>query len=405
MYNQKQNQNPELDYISIIIKKTNDELKYWTGIQVDPKSKKFLQDLQELSNIIFSVEMINGSKNMEKCINLIVRELTRKTIKNLVNELYAYKEKASRFTPIDDLMSNYDNDNYLTPEYYGVNPYDQTYQTQPNIPINKYKTPPQVQEIPKQVLPKKYNLTIKDDKLKLNENNYYTFTLPNVNIKNIKLKTINIVNSDYNIDDGLCEIKYENDTINISEGYYKNINDLLNEINSKFVDKHIVFELNEINHRIRIKRANSSNGNGNGGGSAILQKTIKTIIPQENIDIQLNDTLAKILGFENGKMTGSSSYNARKLYKLPIKNKLYFTCKFVYIENEEQIIYPLVERYHIDVENAKFMDEIKLNDIPNNFSSVNGVESQMIEIKLEYENGELYNSRNSPFSFIFEYEN
>ncbi len=389
------------DYISIIIKKTNDELKYWTGIQIDPKSKKFVQDLQELSNIIFSVEMINGSKNMEKCINLIVRELTRKTIKNLVNELYIYKEKASRFTPLDDLVSNYDNENYVTPEYYGVNTIDSPQYSQTVLPPPQYIPPRQQPTIIQQQPQKSFSLVVKDDKLKLNEHNEYTFQLPNIFIKGIKLKNINLVNSDYNIDSSLTKIKVVDTVVNISEGYYKTIEDLLSEINSKLLDKNILFELNKINHRIRIKYYSESNNGTTSGssGSVILQKTKKSVL-QENIDLELNEHLAKILGFETGKLSGSSIYNARMLYKLPHKNKIYFTCKLV---DDNFDIIPLLERHEINLENLKFMDEIKLSDIPNNFTNPNGVSLEMIKFELKYENGELYNSQNSPFSFVFEY--
>ncbi len=91
-------------YGDIIIKRANERIKYIADITVDPHSKQFLSDLKDLANIIFSIEAPNNNQKIEKYINSVANELTRKTIKNLIKEYYILKQKQIvMHTNIDDI--------------------------------------------------------------------------------------------------------------------------------------------------------------------------------------------------------------------------------------------------------------------------------------------------------------
>jgi hypothetical protein len=85
---------PALSIKSIVCNEANKIIKYWTGLTVDPKSKKFTKDYTELSNVILSVgSVIGDSRNSSKIIKSISNELARKTITGLIFELQSYKQK------------------------------------------------------------------------------------------------------------------------------------------------------------------------------------------------------------------------------------------------------------------------------------------------------------------------
>lgn len=95
-------------YADIIIQKTNERIKYIADITIDPNSKQFIHDLKDLANIIFSIEMTNNNKSVEKYINSVSNELTRKTIKNLIKELYSLRNKTKTkvmHTNINDVLN------------------------------------------------------------------------------------------------------------------------------------------------------------------------------------------------------------------------------------------------------------------------------------------------------------
>lgn len=312
-----------------IISKTNQQLLYWTGIEIDPESKRFKKDLSELVNIIFSIEMINGAGDINRCVDLTVKELTRKTIKNLIIELEYYKQQNARYTPISNIYNDEPIDSTV-PVYTGVNlyPVETTYlqqrqKAQPPVVQQQVIAPVQQQVIApapavQQVSKKKYSLNIDaENTTKIDNKFIYKFPDGMTDVFDINTDNIKFKNTFYNITEDNTKILVNEKEYFISEGYYKNITELLNEINSKLIDEKIIFEINKLNSKIRIKRGLITK-------SAILQKQYSSERTASASDtesssgtsISMSSDLSQILGFDTYEMTLLSVLTAKALPKL-----------------------------------------------------------------------------------------
>jgi hypothetical protein len=298
----------------IIVEMTNQKIKYWTGITIDPNSKKFKEDLLELSNIILSVEYTNGTKSKKNYIDSTVNELTRKTIKNLINELLIYKENKQMYVnPIMhtniDISELNNNELYQVPEYFGC---DELQNNNQEKLVEKKNTKVVFEE-------KTSNYEIDLEECDYKNNSYiYIFSTPLEEIKSFKIKHLSLSKSDFNITNSNNSLSINGTNVILSEGNYESINDILNEISTKIRNEfgeQILVELNKITNKFSFKIAPVKINTN----STIMKQTMKQQTTL-NYEIVFDSSLNKILGFENEKYTLKSILVAENMYKMIYKN-------------------------------------------------------------------------------------
>jgi len=467
--------NKKINYFEIIVDKTNKQLEYWTGITVDASNPKFLKDYKDISNIIFDVEMVHGSKNINKCIDNICHQLTRKTIKSLIEELYMYKEKSERYTPIDVLMtadtsSGYNNniqqDNTI-PEYYGSLKYNnqetmtnsnqriygmnndnisitsQNHQfydetsdrnnynntnantnasytyNKPQVihnsneykPLYKSNINPNLKA--KDVIEEKYNKYSEEDAVKssvqeeqkimikkeptqkrclLYKNKFqhqndsaefiYDFSGSIDHIKNIKLKELQFLYNDVNLDDNSNKFLLNNTLIELNSGKYKNIYTLIDEINNALsrasISDNIIVNINPINSKVCFKLKNEKI-NKSHHISPILAKQVSNLslesttnnkeTLQDSLKIEFISNLNEILGFNDIKiLEGKTFYLATNNHKLEIKNDIIINMSIIGTYLDEEKEFKLINDYDKNLANHNFMEYIKITSENDNTS-------------------------------------
>lgn len=384
-------------YEETIIDMTNQKIKYWTGITIDPNSKKFREDLIELSNIILSVEYNVGTKSKKNYIESTVNELTRKTIKNLINQLLKYKEEKQTpimHTEIPNIpnLEHIPNSFYSVPEYIGC---DETQAenlnyTQHNNIIN--------QKVNFQEKIINYEISLEDCEYK--HNNYiYNFSTPLEDITNFKVKSISLSKSDFNISNinNTFIIKQMDSSIDaeiiLSEGNYESIHDIINEISTKIRNEfgnQIILDLNKITNKISFKIAPLKSTTN----STILKQS--TISKQSNCsyEIKFNSDLNKILGFNNDTYILNSILEAENMYKMSYKNDVNVN---IYLNGHLHIL----DNYKLNLKNIKFLESITENIDKEPYL----IEEEMIEfivIKLEC-NKQPYKIRDNEFLLKIQY--
>ncbi len=382
---------------NIIINKTNEKIKYWTGITVDPRSKKFIKDLKELYNIIYSVEMVNGRRDQKVFLDIIVNELARKTITNLINELQTYKEeyvshqqylydqqKPKLYTDLNELTQNdvVDlNSKYHVPEYLGVS-------EEQIVEEQKVESPKVVKFVEKNII------------LKLDSENFenkgtlYNFTSDIEGIKKLRIKNISFDKSDYNINEYNNKMTINKTEIIIPEGYYKTIDKLLECIQKILYENfghNITIENNDITNKISISMQNSTKKiNHNVQNLSALKNNINSEI---TLEIIFDSDLNKILGFSQKELKGQNSYIANNLFNLNIYSDISLN---IYANNGIEIVKDSI----INIKNEKYLDTITKSynnyiDFYDDLSS--------ISVYFKYSNNRMYNFRGRYFNLTLEY--
>lgn len=382
---------------NIIINKTNEKIKYWTGITVDPRSKKFIKDLKELYNIIYSVEMINGRRDQKVFLDIIVNELTRKTITNLINELQTYKEeyvsqqqylydqqKPKLYTELNELSSQLDipdvNAKYHVPEYIGVE--------EEIMEERKMEPPKTVKFVEK-------NIIVKLDSEKFENNGtLYNFTSDIENVKKIRIKSVSFDKSDYNINEYNNKMTINKTEIEIPEGCYKTIDKLIECIQKilyEIFGHNITIENNDITNKISISMQNNTKKiNHNIQNLSALKNNINS---ENTLEIIFDGDLNKILGFSQKELKGQNSYIANNLFNLNIYSDVSLD---IYANNGVEILKDSV----INIKNENYLDTITRSY--DNYVDFYG-DLSSISVYFKYFNNKMYNFRGRHFNLTLEY--
>ena len=371
----------------IIIKMTNEQIKYWTGITIDPSTKKFRKDLQEIANIILSVEYTNGTKNRNNYIKCTVNELSRKTIKNLISELLEYKHKPIMHTEINFKEPEI----YHTPQYFGVDPTinSEVYKEKKNIKFHRDKTI-------------KYQISSDECKYIENQNTYeYIFSTELEDIKNIKLVDFQFTKCDFNITNDNNAFILNDKKIIIEPGNYIDIKQIIEQINLHLKNdfgNEFTLNLNDITNKISFNKS-TNNIKRNNNQSSILKKSIVSHDNQNNdtFKIEFITNINKILGFNSKEYINENVVNSENMYKMPYKNDVYIS---VYINGHN----PIVENYKVSIKDVKFLDTVfvdinKSIDITKNES----IEFIIVKFRSNILDDTSYNLNENTFMFNLEY--
>ena len=391
----------------IIIKLTNEQIKYWTGITIDPSTKKFRKDLYEIANIILSVEYTNGTNNKNNYIKCTVNELTRKTIKNLISELLEYKHKPIMHTELKLEEPQI----YHTPQYFGIDPtinqnsnpiISQSITHTPMTHTPMTHTPmthTPITHTPMTVGSQKKNIKFHEDKtIKYqidsseckyieNQNTYeYIFSTELDDVKKIKLNDLQFIKCDYNITNDNNAFILNDKKIIIEPGNYNDISQIIEQINinlkNTFGNEYSLY-LNNITNKISInKTTNNIKRNNNDNDN--------------KFKIEFITNLNKVLGFNSKEYTNENVVNAENMYKMPYKNDVYIS---IYINGHN----PIIENYKVSIKDIKFLDTVNV-DINKEIDISNDETIEFIIIKFRSNIIEDYVYYLNENTFIFNLE-
>ncbi len=387
---QQQNISKKQQIQQIIINKTNSNIKYWTDIIVDPRSKKFIKDFENIYNIMYSVEMINGSGDIRKFIDSVSTELTRLTIKNLVNELQELKQFQIMYSGLEEFLEKEDlyEENEYTQQI-NKKPFDylpDLIPTYPGVPLEG--TP----ELPEYNNNNNNNNDNDNEKftvdlysklnIKSNKNPYdYIFTTELEDVSNIKINTFehNIINNGYEIDIDSNKFNINEMLIDIPTKNYLTIHDLLIEINTciqKRLGGNICIEFDKtLNKNKFYSKSKISN-------------------MENTIDFSISE-LGKILGYCEDKYIIKDFLIAEKNHRFPnITDMLKLS---VYINGTNAICKD---------KQINILDKItNINNIlkASEFNMIVFEKIEYITVKILDSNGQLYNFGNNEFNINFEY--
>lgn len=361
-----------------IIEETNNRLKYLAGIEIDPTSNKFQKDLKELSDIFLSIELTTGKKNKANYISSTVNELTRKTLKNLIEELQNLKKNTIK--PIMHSNINFDEKNDGFPEYYGVPQYTPQVieQQSPHVNYNEEKSI-------------KYN--IKSTECKLQENNglLYYFSTGLENISKLKFLDIKFENLFFNIDNTNNSFIINNKIIKITEGNYKSITQVIQEIekNIKNQNVNVKIELNKLNNKVSFYLEKNN--------STILSKS-QNNTNSNKIIIEFNSYLNNILGFSETKYTEDLQIEGEKSARLNLVEDIYLN---VLINGSDYSI----QNEKINIKNHELSDIIN-HKFTNKVININPdtlIEYILIKFSKDSSSNENYSIKDNTFELNFEY--